>query len=98
MRLVVSDAAERDLEEIGDYIAVENPAAARRVVRELRERCALLLDFPRAAPARFDVAEGLFIASSGNYRIAYRILGDIVRIERVLHGARDLGRIEFGRE
>jgi toxin ParE1/3/4 len=33
MRIVWSEPASRDLEDIGDYIASDNPAAAQRVPR-----------------------------------------------------------------
>jgi len=36
-----------DIEEIGDYIQAENPAAARRLIAALRVRCDTILDAPR---------------------------------------------------
>lgn len=37
MRVVLSNQAEVDLEEIGDYIAADNPVRAVSFVREMRE-------------------------------------------------------------
>ena len=45
---------------------------------------------PLAYAAREDLAPGLRMAAMGRYVIFFRVLGDVVRIERVLHGARDL--------
>jgi plasmid stabilization system protein ParE len=39
MRIVWTEPASHDLEEIGDYIAKDNPAAARHLVRASRPRC-----------------------------------------------------------
>lgn len=50
MRLVFTDAAEQELEAIGDYIALENPARALSFVRELRKDCALLGSMPERHP------------------------------------------------
>ena len=40
-------------------------------------------------PGREDLATGLRMAPMGNYVIFFRIVEGVVRIERVLHGARD---------
>jgi plasmid stabilization system protein ParE len=39
MRVLLSPAAERDLEAIGDYIAEDNPARALTFIGEIRRRC-----------------------------------------------------------
>jgi plasmid stabilization system protein ParE len=50
MHVVLSVAAEADLQEIGDWIALDNPVRAASFVRELREACLTLADMPRAFP------------------------------------------------
>jgi toxin ParE1/3/4 len=45
---------------------------------------------PEAFPAREDIAPGLRMAVHRPYLIFFRIETDQIRIERVLHGARDL--------
>jgi toxin ParE1/3/4 len=45
---------------------------------------------PLSYPGREDLAPGLRMAPLGRYVIFYRVLDDMVRIERVLHGARNL--------
>ncbi len=93
MKVVLSPIAETDLEEIGDYIALRNPAHAVTFVREIRQRCDNIAQAPEAGPRRDDVAPGIRMVVHGNYLVFYRILADQIRIERVLHGARDIVRL-----
>ena len=91
MRLVFAPLALADLEEIGDFIALDSPPRALSFVQELRAQCRKILDNPLAFPARENVAPGLRILPHGQYLIFYRPMGSIVRVERILHGARDVG-------
>src|SRR5262249_2259089 len=45
-RLILDPDALRDLDDIFDYLAQRNSAAATRYIRELRERCAFYADTP----------------------------------------------------
>lgn len=47
-------------------------------------------DAPLSYPGREDLAPGLRMAPLGRYVIFFRVLDDTVRIERVLHEARNL--------
>ena len=85
-----SPKARQDLLEIGDYIARDSRANARRFVEKLIGQCRKIGQAPLSYPGREDLAAGLRMAALGHYVIFFRILGDQVRIERVLHGARDL--------
>ncbi len=89
MRVAFSPAAERDLEEIGDYIARDNPVRALSFIREIREHCRLISDAPRAAPLWPELGDNLRMVPHGRYLILYSVLDDHLRIERVLHAARD---------
>jgi toxin ParE1/3/4 len=51
MIVLISDAAEAELETIGDWIAEANPTRALSFVMELRRRCEALSDVPRGFPA-----------------------------------------------
>ena len=46
MEIELTAQAEADLVEIGDFIAKDNPSAAERYVRRLRDRIAELREFP----------------------------------------------------
>ncbi len=50
MKVVFTDAAEADIETIGDYIALSNPFRAVSFVREIRVKCLSLHEAPHAFP------------------------------------------------
>jgi toxin ParE1/3/4 len=81
--------ADSDLEAIADYIAADNPARAQSFLRELRERCQLLGNFPESARRFPELGEDARILPYRNY-IVYRNLPHQVLISRVIHGARDI--------
>jgi toxin ParE1/3/4 len=85
-----------DLNGILDFIALDRPSAAQRLVDSLVERCSMLAQYPEAGTRCEDIAAGLRYFSGGTYVIYYRMSGDTVRIERVLHGARDAATL-FGK-
>lgn len=85
-----SPKSRQDLLDIGDYIARDSRANARRFVDRLTEQCAPIGGAPLAYPARDDLAAGLRMAPLGRYLIFFRVSDQLVRIERVLHAARDL--------
>ena len=90
MRLRFSRRAQRDLEDIADYIAQSNPVRAVSYVRELREHCRRLLAFPESAPRRPELGAGVRMSIFGNYMILYVVERDFLEVRRVVHGARSL--------
>ena len=99
MRLAFTDAAERELEAIGDYIARDNPARALSFIRELRNDCALLVSMADRNPllARYR-SSGIRRRVYGRYLIFYRIEDETVQILHILHGAMDYEAILFPEE
>jgi toxin ParE1/3/4 len=89
-QLRFSRRAEGDIEEIGDFIAQDNPRRAVSFIRALRERCAELRAFPDANPRRPELGDGVRMAIFGRYLILYAAVEDALEIRRVLHGAREL--------
>lgn len=85
-----SPIAANDLEEIADYIARDNPSRAVSFINELETHCHQIAELPEAYPLREDLAPKLRIAFHKNYAILFRLLEDTVRIERIVHGARDI--------
>ena len=85
--------AEADFEAIADYIALDNPRRAASFVRELRHRCERLADQPRANRLREEFGPGVRGAVQGSYLILYTERRDVLAIERVVHGARDLDQL-----
>jgi toxin ParE1/3/4 len=95
--VLFSPRAALDLREIGDWIAKDSPRRALTFVAELRDHAMRIATAPEALPRRDDLADGLRMAVHRPYLIFFRIEAEAVRIERVLHGARDL-RVLFGDE
>jgi toxin ParE1/3/4 len=95
MRCGFTIIAKLDLEDIGDYIARDNPQRAITFVDEIRQRCFAIVQAPRAAPLRESLGKGVRVVPYGQYLIFYTVQPDEVRIERVLHGARDIDRSFF---
>ena len=50
MKVYITASAQADLDEIFDYIAVDNPGRALTFTDELVDRCNELADFPKAYP------------------------------------------------
>jgi len=94
-RLLLSPRAATDLEEIADYIARDNPIRAATFVAELEAKCQMVAAAPELYPARPDLAPALRMAVHRRYLVLYRDLPgeNTVRVERVLHSARNLPRL-----
>jgi toxin ParE1/3/4 len=89
-RVVFSIGAYRDLQEIADYIAQDNPLAARNLVRELRDSCGLLRTLPMMGRARPDAGPDMrsFTHRSDMIYYRYRAALDRADIVRIWHGRR----------
>ncbi len=88
-----SPKSRQDLLDIGDYIAKDSRANARRFVGKLMEQCKRIGNAPLGYAGREDLAPGLRMAALGRYVVFFRVIDNSVRIERVLHGARNLHAI-----
>ncbi len=96
-RLRLSPRAARDLEEIGDFIARDSPARAVSFVEELLAKCEAITQTPTAWPEQRGLAPGARRAVHQRYLLFYTVHVRQVRIERILHGARDIdGRLFRG--
>ena len=87
-----SPKASTDLDAVADYIAEDNPQRAQSFIEELLAVCAEIPATPKGYPARPELGKGVRVALHGRYMIFFRERSDEIRIERVLHGARDLVR------
>jgi toxin ParE1/3/4 len=90
MRLIFAEPAARDLNDIIDYIALDNRDAAEKVYRAIAAASERLTDFPEMGrPGRLPGARE-FAVRSVPYLIVYEIDPNVVTILAVFHGARDL--------
>ena len=91
--VIFSPRADADLEEIGDSIALNSPAAAKKVVAQLRIRALKIGYMPRAYPPRGDLSPGLRAMNWRPYIVFFRVTRTQVEVARIVHGARDLNRL-----
>ena len=90
MQYRFSRHAERDIEDIGDFIARDNPRRAITFITKLRDRCRQIVEFPRAAPSRRALGKGVRCVVFGRYLIVSVVRARVLEIRRVLHGARNI--------
>jgi toxin ParE1/3/4 len=90
VRCEISPLAEADLLEIGDYIAQDKPRRAPSFIDELIEQAEKITQMPRGYTAREDLAAGLRMCTHGPCILFFRVIGTVVRVERVLHSRRDI--------
>lgn len=91
VQLVVEESARLDLLEVVRTVALDNPAAARKLKGEIVRQIGLLKEYPQLGPLSRDEGlrkRGYRILTVGNYLAFYRVEGDMVRVIKVLHGAR----------
>lgn len=81
--------AERDLENLHDYIARDNPTAATRYVKAFRNACRRLVDYPLSGKA-FDDRYRVIIYRNHLVFHRYDPARKVVTVVRVVDGRRDL--------
>ena len=86
-----------DLDETGEFIAQDNPAAASRVLKRIWDAVQMLADHPHAGRAgRVPGTRELVIAGTP-FIIPYRVVENTIQILRVLHAKRKWPR-RFSKE
>lgn len=99
-RLRLTSSALADLDEIFEFIAEQNPAAARHYVAVLRERCDAYLSHPFMGHREPDIAERLGEPSDNvrsflyrNHRCYYVVTDDEMRVLGFIDARRDLDTV-----
>jgi toxin ParE1/3/4 len=90
MRLRFSLFVKHDLAEIAEFIAQDSPRHAATWIRVLRSRFAEIARQPLLYRLRPELGVDARLAPVGQYVILFRVRQNTVRIERVVHGSRDL--------
>lgn len=94
-RVEITASAERDLRDLGDYIARDKPRAADKWVREISRQIRSLGSMPlrhELIPEAKELGVDYRHIVLGNYRTIYRVDGPRVLVLRVIHAARLLDR------
>lgn len=89
-RVRLTEPATQDLEEIYDYIALDNIEAAERLKERLQKRWRAAAENPGIGRKRDEWRQNLRSVREGNYLILYHQIEDGIEIVRVVHGARDI--------
>jgi toxin ParE1/3/4 len=95
LRVLRTPQAQRDYDDIVEYLDNHSPAAADRFATAVAGQCRLLSRFPRLGRARNELYPGMRSVVVGKYLIFYRITSTAVEVLRILHGARNLPAIEW---
>ena len=90
MQLQISPLAAQDLEDIGDYIALDNAARAISFLAELQTQCQKIANNPHGYRKRIELGAELRSCAHGNYVIFFTNDTHKVTIVRILHGSRDI--------
>ena len=96
MLLSITPLAAQDLEEIGDFIAQDNPLRSVEFLTELQSHCETICRNPKGYRLRQEFSKTMRSCSHGNYVIFYESDVKEVTIVRILHGGRDLQKIFDG--
>jgi toxin ParE1/3/4 len=89
MKVEFSAFVEGDLEVIADYIAQDNPRRAVSFIHETREQIRTGKN-PLGYRLRPELSDDARMAVVGRYVILFRVAGEVVRVECVVYGGRDL--------
>ncbi len=86
-------AAERDLEQLWDYIAKDSVAAADRLIEEFFKTFDMLARNPRIGHKRQGLTNHpVLFWPVGNYLVIYRSKRSRIQIVAVVHGGRHIPR------
>ena len=83
---------ESDLESLADYIAADNPRRSELSPGDLYAEIERIGQGPLLYQLRADIGPDARLAVVGRYVILFRSAGDVIYIERVVYGGRELPR------
>ncbi len=91
---VLSPVANRDLDEIWEYIAEDSIAAADRWLAKLEKAINMLAEMPGIGHTRTDLTDKpVLFYPVGRYLIIYRANRQPIEVVRVLSAYRDVSRL-----
>lgn len=90
MQIEFSHHIEGDLDVIADFIAQDNPGRAVTFIQDIRRKFGEIQRNPLIYQLRPEIGEEARMVTVGNYAILFRVMVEVVRIERVAYGGRNL--------
>ena len=95
-KIAWTEEASRWLEDIFEYIAAENPEAAKRVVLGIYDHAQVLEEHPEIGYRYLSSERNVRILLYGHYRIAYLLKDDgDVEILGVFHSSLDIDKYQL---
>lgn len=88
-RIALAQAAQRDLDEIFDWLELQQPHLSDRFARTFDETCALYLRQPTMGALCEELEPGLRCFTVWRYLVFYRPIEDGLSIARIVHATRD---------
>lgn len=87
--------ASEDLMEIGRYIGrtQHRPSLAAKIMREIRNHCDFLAQFPYSGTARPDLGHDVRVTSWNRWVIIFRPVPHGIDVLRVVDGGRDWAKL-----
>ena len=92
MQIIWLTTALNNLDELAEYIAQENPQAARQVLELIETQVNLLATQPALGRPGRVLGTRELVISNTHYLVPYRIKNNVVEILRVFHTSRKLPR------
>ena len=89
LRVHKTARAERDIDQITDWIARDNEIAAIKWLSELDEKLSIIAQSPGIGTDRSNLRPGVRSYAFGNYLIFFKVNKSGVVVLRIIHGARD---------
>lgn len=93
MKFVISPHAANDIDNIANYIALDNPDRAVSFALEIRQRFRVIAERPFSFPEKAEWGRNKRSSLIGKYHILFEVKDDVVQIQRIMHGARDIGNL-----
>jgi toxin ParE1/3/4 len=93
IRLELSRYIEGDLDNIADYIAQNNPRRAVTFIQDIRTKIFDIQRNPLIYQFRPGIGVEARMVTVGNDAILFRLMGEVIRIEGIVYGGRDLPNI-----
>jgi plasmid stabilization system protein ParE len=85
----LSYLADRDLDEIRQYIERDNPQAANDMLEKVFDTLETLANYPELGERRGDLGKNIRVFTVRPYLVFYHPAADGIHVARVVHGARD---------
>ena len=89
MKLRWTRQALADFEQAHDYIALDNPEAARQIAQRILDATEQLQDNPYIGPVGSDEGSRQWRVDKTPYLLVYTVKSDVIELWRVWHLSRD---------